>query len=227
MRAALNFTNGELVFWKETLAFTTKWACEHLDEPWMAWIQDKATLKTVARMAAEPVWAAEFYDNIVTGQIPDAIKAGVVSRDKNGRNPKHHEIHKFADMYSRYPNFFPALLHHLRCLWADLENSKFGRLKKFVALAFAVDPRQKGENGEIRYVRLPGPYQPGKTLLTADQMATAFQNVRHETVNKALVQKAREWVHNRLAAAEQLDRSFFDSQGLLKMNSGFPAKGAL
>ena len=155
---------GELIFWKETLKFTKDWALKSPNRPW---IQNKRTLEVVARIAAEPVWAAWFYDDRVFSQICDAHQAGANARE-------HHEIHKIADLYQQYPDFFPGLLNHLRGCWAKLEGSLFGRVMTFLTLGFAVNPHHKEEEEKLRrkdvsphrYQCDPGPYNRKKAIGT-------------------------------------------------------------
>jgi hypothetical protein len=209
----LKHKNGELLFWKEALKFTNEWARKFPTQPW---VKDKTTLQQVARMAADPNWAAKYYHNIVITHCYDALKAGASLAE-------HLEIHRMADLYQCYPDFMPALLNHLRKHWAKLENSKFGRLKKFIALAFAVNPHQKEEEEKLsqegrspyRYLCEPGPYKPGSAL-SDDQLTIAFEKERQEVVSKSLVTKARQWVYDRMAANEELEKTFFDTDGTLK-----------
>jgi hypothetical protein len=207
---------GELIFWKETLEFAKKWAAKAPERSSV----HKNILEQVARIAAEPVWAVWYYDNILVNEIRDVYQAG-----KQGRlPPPRHEIHKIADLYQMYPDFFPALLNHLRKRWAKLEKSQTGRVIKFLALTFGINPYHKEEEKKLlkkgdtpyRYQFDPHPHKRGNEL-SIGQLRMAFQNATGEDAKESLFTKARRQVYGRLASVDKLNRTFFNEAGVMKL----------
>lgn len=118
--------------------------------------------------------------------------------------------HNFASAYSWNPDLAAALLHFMRQKWARLENSKAGKLKRFLAQNSAI----KWERG---FGERPDKFGNNSLWHLQDgELATAFEHsAGGEAVTIDDVVKARKWVARNIDASKIFAESVLDKDGWL------------
>lgn len=226
---------GELLFHREFLEFTQKWARHWPEKPV---INHRDALRLVSKIAVDPEWTAKYYDADVTCQVvrlptppipyAEMSKETFIARQKQPETILlDNQNHRFVELYRCYPDFFPAALVFLRDKWNTLDNSASGKLKKFLALKVIVNPSYHGRKPQRRLH-----WDPLNGALTDKELAMAFENdsygddrlklVRRHWPKKGppesgkLVRDARRFVVERMRAVEILEKEYFDAKGILK-----------
>lgn len=121
----------------------------------------------------------------------------------------------FSGLYVRVPDFTIGVIHFLRRKWKQLDKSKAGRLKRFLATQIDMKPAD-------------GRRRP-QNELTDGQIATAYEDwslvtyKRRESVSIYDVQQARKAVAKRICAGERLAAESFDKNGRMRCE-GQPAR---
>ena len=117
----------------------------------------------------------------------------------------------FAGAYEYEPDLAAALLNFMRRKWANLEKSKAGKLKKFIATTPAIKSwrgcgaKRVDRNGMV-----------SKSDLQDGELATAFQNSTDgKPVTTDDVVKARRWVAANIKAGEKYAKKNLDKDGYL------------